>query len=103
MSEFYPEDLRHIHSHDLTPEKVKTDLDCFHNGFETLQIIKPATLNDGILKLNQADIKKYCQAYDRAEIDVTKFVPSSGPLHGCLKIYITLQILTINNNHSKII
>ncbi|MDN6280539.1 MAG: DUF4301 family protein [Psychroflexus sp.] len=78
MFKFRPKDLSHIHSHELTPEKIKTDLDCFHNGFETLQIIKPATLNDGILKLSETDIQKYSQAYDQAEIDVTKFVPSSG-------------------------
>lgn len=103
MSEFYPEDLRHMHSHDLTPEKVNADLKCFKNGFETLKIVKPATLNDGILKLNEADIEKYCEIYEQAEIDVTKFVPSSGAatrmfkdLHLFVNTYDTQQPLKNN-------
>lgn len=78
MSKFRPKDLSQIHTHELTPEKINADINCFRNGFETLQVVRPATLNDGITELDQKQIENLSRAYEQASVDVTKFVPSSG-------------------------
>ena len=63
---------------EISEEQLKAQLDRFKTGFDSLTIIAPATIKDGILKLSEEQIKTAIEDYRNAEIDVLKFVPASG-------------------------
>lgn len=62
----------------ISYENVMSQLQRFKEGFSLINIIKPATVGDGILKLANEDLEAYHQLYENAEVDVMKFVPASG-------------------------
>lgn len=76
--QFHPKDLSDIKEHNLTVEKIEQDLKHFKNGFPKLEIVKPATLNDGIIQLDAEDEERLIQTYHSSKLDVLKFVPASG-------------------------
>ncbi|MFQ6778179.1 MAG: DUF4301 family protein [Alphaproteobacteria bacterium] len=73
-------DITQITLHGLTLDDIKQQLDNFINGFPYANIIKPATINDGITRLTPQTEQKYLDIYN-ANINnksITKFVPASG-------------------------
>ena len=60
--------------------KVEEQLNRFKNGFPYLEIKKPATVGDGIIKLSEADLDRYSSIYEKqsGDYEITKFVPASG-------------------------
>lgn len=75
---FHPDDLSHINDHNLSVQKIEQDLEHFKKGFPNLEIVKPATLEDGILQLNSKDKNKFIEIYKKSNVQVLKFVPASG-------------------------
>lgn len=76
--QFDSSDLAYIKKHDLTVKKIEQDLKHLKTGFPKVEIVKPATLDDGILRLNadeKADVK---EIYENSNLEVLKFVPASG-------------------------
>lgn len=61
-------------------DKVQLQLEQFKNGFPFLAIKEPASIGNGILKLNDEQLTNYANAYDKAShgIKAVKFVPASG-------------------------
>jgi len=76
--QFHPKDLEHIQAHELTVEKIKQDLKHLKTGFPKAEIVKPATLQDGILQFTTEEKEKLKQIYKNSKASVLKFVPASG-------------------------
>lgn len=74
--QFHPKDLSQIQKHNLTVKKIEQDVNHFKNGFPKLEIIRPATLDDGIIKVEAEN--HYITLYQNSDLDVLKFVPASG-------------------------
>ncbi|MCQ2581589.1 MAG: DUF4301 family protein [Alphaproteobacteria bacterium] len=77
---FSDTDIQNITKHGLTVESVLQQIDNFKTGFPYANIVRPATVDDGILKLSDIECEKYINIYDsnRDTKTITKFVPASG-------------------------
>ena len=65
----------------ITPEQVNNQLHRFDVGFPFLKISQAASNKQGVLKLTDADIKMYQEAWDTyisQQHKIVKFVPASG-------------------------
>ncbi|MGV8090792.1 MAG: DUF4301 family protein [Mangrovibacterium sp.] len=74
-------DMIAIRERGSDPETVLKQLENFRNGFPFLQIIKPATVGDGITRLSDAEITEYNRIFEESVEQGTgllKFVPASG-------------------------
>lgn len=73
-------DIKQIEAKGLTVEKVKTQIDLFESGIPFTTISDAATINNGILPLNEASIKAYVTLFEaeKDKISLLKFVPASG-------------------------
>ena len=61
-------------------EQVEAQLERFKNGFPYLDIKKPATVGDGIIKLATTSLDQFISFYENRskEYEIVKFVPASG-------------------------
>ena len=59
-------------------EEVVSQLKRLKRGFPNLNILAPATLDIGILKLSQNELNHYQSVYENSNLEVVKFVPASG-------------------------
>ena len=75
---FTQKDIDQIHSQELNAKDVENQLENFKKGFPFLNINRPATIDDGILKLSEDEVKAYIKLYDGLNPDCIKFVPASG-------------------------
>jgi hypothetical protein len=59
---------------------VEQQIENFKDGFEFLNLDRPATIGDGIIQLNDQEVKKLSNAFDmaRPKKHIIKFVPASG-------------------------
>ena len=63
------------------PLTVKQQIENFITGFPFLQVIKPATVGDGIIQLSESDTAEHIRHFDEktaAGASLLKFVPASG-------------------------
>ncbi len=77
---FSQDELSDIKSHELTIEDVNQQLKDFKQGFPYINLLKPATINDGIMDVSSDKAFALANYYDdhKNEFDILKFVPSSG-------------------------
>ncbi|MDY6800388.1 MAG: DUF4301 family protein [Bacteroidota bacterium] len=75
---FTEKDIKQIEIHGLTVKEIENQLERFKKGFPYLNIEKPATIGDGIIQLNDAEVNAFAKRYDDAKPEVLKFVPASG-------------------------
>lgn len=77
---FTEKDLTQIQSRGSDLATVEQQVKNFETGFPYLEIIKAATVNDGILRLNEAAIAQAVARYESqlGEKKTVKFVPASG-------------------------
>ncbi len=75
---FTEKDIQQIKNKGLTVDIVKSQINDFENGFPFLNIYKPATINDGIVRLSKNEISVYVKLFDDIKPDTLKFVPASG-------------------------
>jgi hypothetical protein len=80
ISYFSQSDLNQISAHGMTPEKVISQIEIFKKGIPFTRVLRPCTVNDGIMTLDNNDIDKYISIYDdaRKQGRCIKFVPASG-------------------------
>lgn len=69
-----------IYEHGIPFENIVNQLKVFKDGIAKLNLVKPATLRNGILALSEADFLKKAQFFDanKSELNLLKFVPASG-------------------------
>lgn len=79
-TKFLPEDLELMNIKEISQEVVEKQLNYFRSGFEYANIIRPATIGDGIIKLQDSEIEAFENEYSDAikGKDLVKFVPASG-------------------------
>ncbi|MDD4671859.1 MAG: DUF4301 family protein [Bacteroidales bacterium] len=58
--------------------KVELQLENFAKGFPFLNVIKPATVGDGIIRLELSEVDDLVELFKCFEGTITKFVPASG-------------------------
>ncbi|HBX50193.1 MAG TPA: DUF4301 domain-containing protein [Bacteroidales bacterium] len=77
---FSKEDLSQIKERGIAVSDVESQIEKFKKGFPFLNIVKPASAGDGILKLNENTLKEFINVYENAlpENKIIKFVPASG-------------------------
>ena len=72
-------DIAHLRAMSMGAEDVEKQLNLFKQGSRYRELVRPATVDDGIIRLTQRDIDQCTQMYEsRHDLDVWKFVPASG-------------------------
>ena len=73
-------DFVQIKAHGITLDKIETELLLFQSGIPKIYLEKPATINDGILKLDANDFQTFATKFDskKSNLKLKKFVPASG-------------------------
>jgi hypothetical protein len=77
---FTQQDHQQFASLGIAAEAVSQQVAYFKSGFPYLDIQKPATVGDGIVRLSEQEVALYASAFEQALAgkDVLKFVPASG-------------------------
>lgn len=78
---FTPEDLARFKAKNISLEQVNNQLNDFRNGFPFLELAGSASIEKGIIKLDNSAENEYLQVWDNylnEEHKVLKFVPASG-------------------------
>lgn len=74
-------DLTQTKAKGIDKKSIEEQLERFAKGFEPLQIIRPATVSDGIVRLEDEQLETSVKNYEIAVkkgVSVAKFVPASG-------------------------
>lgn len=71
-------DLKQLEEKGINPSEIKTQIESFTKGFPFLQIVKPATIGDGIIRLDPEEVDNLIDLYRTFEGSRLKFVPASG-------------------------
>jgi hypothetical protein len=78
--QFLKADVQQIEKHGLSLEEVNRQLQILKNGLPFAELLSPAVVNDGIVRLTQQQIDDYVNLFEREQINyqIEKFVPASG-------------------------
>ena len=73
-------DLTQFETKGISLEQIEKQIANFKNGFPYMDIIKAATVDDGLVKPSEQEKNTYIADYEKAlkNIQVAKFVPASG-------------------------
>ncbi|HBS87934.1 MAG: NAD metabolism ATPase/kinase [Bacteroidetes bacterium GWF2_38_335] len=77
---FTDKDIKQIQAKGIDVSCVENQLGKFKTGFPFLPVTAPATIGNGIIRLNEDQVKEYGLLYDKekVQLDPVKFVPASG-------------------------
>ncbi len=77
---FSEDDIKQIESHGLTLDRVMLQIETFRKGLPFTILNRPATIGDGILKINEYELERLAGIFAGApaERELMKFVPASG-------------------------
>lgn len=77
---FTEADFKQIDALGIPLDKIESELLLFQSGIPKITLEKPATINDGIVKLSNDDFQKYADLFDtrKDRLKLKKFVPASG-------------------------
>src|SRR6056297_267903 len=75
-----PADFKQIQNKGLSEKVIEKQLENFKRGFPELQLVKPAQLNSGIIRLENKDVEDYKNNYEQSigTQKAMKFIPASG-------------------------
>jgi nicotinamide riboside kinase len=84
-------DFVQIYEYGISLDNIKRQLEIFENGISKTELIEPATLNNGILKLTEEEALEKASFFDnyKDNYDLLKFVPASGAASRMFKFLIT--------------
>jgi len=73
-------DLVQLENLGIDPAQVHAQLGFFERGLSLLNVLRPATLGDGILTPDSSQFGQWVKTYDHTKdaLQVVKFVPASG-------------------------
>jgi len=77
---FSTQDYLQILETKIPLDTIQKQLEIFRNGISKAILNRPATINDGILKLSDTELHKYSNCFDakKDKLKLKKFVPASG-------------------------
>ncbi|MFV5691685.1 DUF4301 family protein [Flavobacterium sp. LT1R49] len=87
---FSPADFVQVYEHGVPLENIKQQLSFFRNGIVKSNLVGPATLFNGILKLSEKDFQEKATFFDKnkTNLKLEKFVPASGAASRMFKFLI---------------
>ncbi|TPG39275.1 DUF4301 family protein [Flavobacterium pectinovorum] len=73
-------DFVQIYNHGISIDKILNQLQIFRSGILKSNLISPATINNGILSLSEAELEEKATFFDlqKDKLRLKKFVPASG-------------------------
>jgi len=73
-------DFEQIKAHGVSLDKIEGELLLFESGIPKIYLERPATINDGIVKLTREEFQKQAAFFDqkKSNLKLKKFVPASG-------------------------
>ena len=104
---FSEKDKSQIENHGLTIDLITNQMNLIKKGMPYANLVKAATINNGILNYNSSEITEIIKKYDEnsSKISLVKFVPASGAatrmfkfLHQFLNDYNENDIQSITQN-----
>lgn len=77
---FTAKDLKQFAELGISPENIETQISYFKNKFPFSNIISPATIEKGIIKISESQAVELAKDYDKKikDFKAVKFVPASG-------------------------
>lgn len=74
------QDLEQISEHGVSLENIKRQLAIFKKGIAKMELLEPATVGNGILKLTEEEFAENSRFFDehKSNLKLLKFVPASG-------------------------
>ncbi|KAF0195706.1 MAG: cytoplasmic protein [Bacteroidetes bacterium] len=77
---FTQNDLRQFQAKGIDVKVIEQQIDNFKTGFPFVELIAPATINNGLKTFSDADADKLMLFYDKnfEDFEILKFVPASG-------------------------
>ena len=77
---FTEADFEQIKTQGIALDKIETELLLFQSGIPKINLEKPATINDGIVKLDTDEFQVFAAKFDniKSNLKLKKFVPASG-------------------------
>lgn len=77
---FTQQDLEFIQSRGISLQKIEQQLRFFKEGIAKINLVKSATVNDGIWIFSTDEKERFCRYFDRHKnkYSIIKFVPASG-------------------------
>lgn len=97
-------DFVQIYLHGIPIENIQNQLEIFDEGISSTELIEPATLNNGILKLSENESNEKAAFFDvnKKNLELLKFVPASGAASRMFKFLITfLNEFNVTNESVK--
>lgn len=75
-----PTQINQIQKLGISLEDIEKQLTAFREGFPFARLVRPATVNDGIIKPSSRDLEEWVKIYEEyhAQLEIVKFVPASG-------------------------
>ncbi len=72
-------DLQQLNEKNISKEELESQIARFTQGVPDVEVIKAATIDDGIIRFDDDDFNEFVSFYEnKNNIDVLKFVPASG-------------------------
>ena len=77
---FTEADFAQIDALEISLDKIEGELLLFQSGIPKIMLERPATINDGIVKLSNEEFQKHADFFDKKKnkLKLKKFVPASG-------------------------
>ena len=77
---FSSSDFLHIYEYGIPVKNIQKQLNFFKEGIPKADVVSPATLSNGILKLSEKDFHEQANFFDayKLNLKLNKFVPASG-------------------------
>ncbi|GIW21238.1 MAG: hypothetical protein KatS3mg068_0245 [Candidatus Sericytochromatia bacterium] len=94
---FLEKDFLLFKEHGITQEEVLKQIEIFKKGTNFVNLVKYASINDGIIKLNNEEIDYYINIFEKSNLSKIKFVPASGAATRMFK-----SLLYFYNNYEEI-
>jgi len=77
---FTQKDLKQLQEKGISQEIVQEQVNRFEKGFPYTELVAPAIVPDGIVRIEGAALDEYIHHFEKAsnQLDILKFVPASG-------------------------
>lgn len=77
---FTDNDLKQLRERGIAPETILGQIEHFRKGFPFAELIAPATVGNGIMRYNEAEIAELEAYFEEGSqnLEILKFVPASG-------------------------
>lgn len=89
---FTRQDIEQMQQKGIVPEMVEEQIQSFKKGFPFMKLVKPATIGDGIIRLDDEELDSLIAIYRDFEGSRIKFVPASGAATRMFKHLYEFQI-----------